>query len=103
MGMVSGEVIARDIEAAEYAVFDDMRGGISFFPAWKEWMGAQAVVTVKQLYKDPKQMKWGKPTIWLANQNPIDQLTDAHDRCWLEDNCDIVYVGESFISHASTE
>jgi len=102
MGMVSGEVIARDIDAAEYAVFDDMRGGIAFFPAWKEWMGAQSVVTVKQLYRDPKQMRWGRPTIWLANTNPIDQLTDAIDRTWLEDNCDIVYIGESIISHASS-
>lgn len=61
MGLMSGEVALRDMPDAEYAVFDDMRGGIKFFQAWKEWFGAQLVVTVKKLYRDPVQVKWGKP------------------------------------------
>lgn len=117
MGMISGEVALRDMPDAKYAVFDDIRGGIQFFPAWKEWLGAQAVVTVKKLYRDPVQMEWGKPSIWLANSDPREQMraditertprskVDAveNDIQWLEGNCDFVYVGESFISHANTE
>lgn len=102
MGLVSGEVALRDMPDAEYAVFDDIRGGIKFFPAYKEWFGAQKVVTVKKLYRDPVQIKWGKPCIWLANDDPRDQLT-PEEIGWLEGNCDFVYLGESIISHANTE
>lgn len=117
MGVMSGEVALRDMPDAEYAVFDDMRGGIDFFPSWKEWLGSQATVSVKKLYRDPVQLKWGKPSIWLANQDPRDQLRAnitertphgkvraiENDIEWLEGNCQFVYVGESIISHANTE
>lgn len=116
MGVMSGEVALRDMDNATYAVFDDMRGGIEYFPSWKEWLGSQAVVTVKKLYKDPVQVKWGKPCIWLSNGDPRSQLRSSvnhlnegkmaaveNDIQWLEGNCDFVYVGESIISHANTE
>ena len=74
MGMVSGQVLQRDMPDAQYAVFDDMRGGITMFPSFKEWFGAQSVVTVKALYRDPVQIQWGKPCIWLANADPREQL-----------------------------
>ncbi|AMH87672.1 replication-associated protein [Pteropus associated gemycircularvirus 10] len=116
MGMVSGHVLTRDMPDAQYAVFDDMRGGISMFPSFKEWFGAQEVVTVKTLYRDPVQMKWGKPCIWLANADPRDQLkADITDRTpkgridliyndieWMEANC--IFVGlQEAIFRASTE
>lgn len=116
MGILSGAIILRDGPTAEYAVFDDLRGGISMFPSFKEWLGAQAVVTVKKLYRDPVQMKWGKPCIWLANSDPREQLkadvTDhtapgrvqliKDDIAWLEDNCIFVELREP-IFRASTE
>lgn len=115
MGMLSGGVILRDIPDAQYAVFDDMRGGISMFPSFKEWLGAQSVVTVKKLYKDPVQVKWGRPCIWLSNSDPRDQLMadvtvhtpkgrideiDNNIR-WLEANCIFVELKEP-IFRAST-
>jgi len=101
MGLMSGEVAVRDMPEADYAVFDDMRGGIKFFPSWKEWLGGQQVVTVKKLYRDPMQLKWGKPSIWLSNVDPRADL-EPEDVNWLEGNCLFVYLGESIISHAST-
>lgn len=101
MGVMSGEVALRDMPNAEYAVFDDMRGGIDFFPSWKEWLGGQRVVSVKKLYRDPIQMDWGKPCIWLSNTDPRTQLKSTDDVNWLEGNCDFVYIGESIISHAN--
>lgn len=88
-----------------------MRGGISMFPSYKEWLGAQSVVTVKKLYSNPIQMKWGKPCIWLSNQDPRDQLkADITDRTakgridliyddidWLERNCIFVELKESLL------
>lgn len=88
-------------ENAEYAVFDDIRGGIKCFPSFKEWLGGQAYVTVKQLYKDPKLVEWGKPSIWLSNTDPRDGM-DTADCEWMEANCDFIYI-ESPIFHASIE
>lgn len=79
---------------AEYAIFDDIRGGIKFFPAFKEWLGAQAWVTVKRLYRDPKLMKWGKPSIWISNSDPRMGM-DAGDVTWLEANCIFVEITEA--------
>lgn len=86
------------------------------FPSFKEWFGAQALVTVKKMYRDPVQMKWGKPCIWLANSDPRDQLkADITDRTpkgrvdliyedinWLEANCIFVELKEP-IFRASTQ
>lgn len=101
MGMMSGEVALRDMRDAQYAVFDDMRGGIEFFPAWKEWLGGQQIVTVKKLYRDPMQLTWGKPSIWLSNTDPRDQLRHAADRDWLDANCKFVELTEPIV-HANT-
>lgn len=102
MGVMSGEVALRDMQDAQYAVFDDMRGGIDFFPSWKEWLGGQRIVTVKKLYRDPVQIEWGRPSIWLSNTDPRSQLKTHDDVMWLEANADFVFVGESIV-RANTE
>ncbi|WGO62810.1 replication protein [Genomoviridae sp.] len=108
MGILSGAVLLRDMPEASYAVFDDIRGGLGMFHSFKEWLGAQQIVTVKKLYRDPVQVKWGKPCIWLANSDPRDQLkADTTDRtpkgrvdliyediAWLEANCIFVELVE---------
>lgn len=103
MGMMSGEVALRDMQDAEYAVLDDMRGGMEFFPSWKEWMGCQQVITVKKLYRDPVQVTWGKASIWLSNTDPRLQLKSRDDIDWLEANCIFVNMEESIIAHANTD
>lgn len=114
--MLSGAILLRDGPDAGYAVFDDMRGGITMFPSFKEWLGAQSVVTVKKLYRDPVQMRWGKPCVWLSNSDPRQQLmADITERTakgrvdeidndirWLEDNCIFVELTGS-IFRANTE
>lgn len=77
----------------EYAIFDDLRGGIKFFPAYKEWLGCQSHVTVKCLYKEPKLVKWGKPSIWLANTDPREEMNGAE--CdWLNGNVDFIEIND---------
>ncbi|AGU67665.1 replication associated protein [Gerygone associated gemycircularvirus 3] len=116
IGQMSGEVILRDGPDADYAVFDDMRGGLEFFHGWKEWFGCQSVVTVKKLYRDPVQMPWGKPVIWLSNRDPRDELRDSitnhtsmgkqasieGDIKWLDGNCIFVELDHA-IFRANTE
>lgn len=116
MGIVSGKLLLRDAPGAAYAVFDDMRGGIGYFHSWKEWLGAQSVVTVKELYRDPVQLNWGRPCIWLANRDPrVELWAELTDRSatskrdmvqsdvdWLEANCIFVELQEP-IFRANTE
>lgn len=85
----------------QYAIFDDIRGGIKFFPSFKEWLGCQAWVTVKRLYREPKLVIWGKPAIWLSNTDPRNEMS-PEDAEWMEANCTFIEVAEP-IFHASTE
>jgi hypothetical protein len=88
-------------QEVDYAIFDDIRGGIKFFPAFKEWLGAQAWVSVKQLYRDPKLVVWGKPSIWISNEDPRHAM-EASDISWMEANCDFIEVTNP-IFRANTE
>jgi len=100
VGLVSGDECLKSGDV-EYAVFDDLRGGIKFFPSFKEWLGCQAWVTVKCLYREPKLVKWGKPSIWLSNTDPRHEMSqeDVH---WMEANCYFVEIN-SPIFRANTE
>lgn len=90
MGLVSGEECLRAPDV-DYAIFDDIRGGMKFFHAFKEWLGCQSYVTIKCLYKEPKLTKWGKPSIWLANNDPRDEMTHT-DIDWMNANCMFINV-----------
>lgn len=74
-----------------YAIFDDIQGGIKFFPGFKNWLGGQKQFQIKVMYKDPILIDWGKPAIWLANKNPLMEL-DEEDVSWMEANCEIVHL-----------
>lgn len=96
-----GEALARHDEA-DYAVFDDMRGGLKFFPAYKDWLGAQAYPTVKALYKEPRTIKWGKPSVWISNSDPRE--AEGADVDWLNANCFFCYVHSPIVTfHANTD
>jgi len=83
-------------EGAEYAVFDDIQGGIKFFPAFKNWLGCQFEFQVKGLYRDPQTIRWGKPSIWISNTDPRCDMLQA-DQDWLMGNAVFVEVTESLI------
>nr|UBQ66268.1 Rep protein [finch CRESS-DNA virus] len=98
LGLGQTQLIATDVK---YAIFDDIRGGIKFFPAFKEWLGGQPWVSVKCLYRDPQLIKWGKPTIWISNDDPRHAM-EPGDISWLEENAIFIYVDEP-IFRANTE
>lgn len=84
----------------DYAVFDDMQGGLEFFHSYKFWLGAQKQFYATDKYKGKRLVHWGKPSIYLANSNPLaDKGADVE---WLMGNCDIVEV-TSPIFRASTQ
>ncbi|QCX35061.1 replication-associated protein [Blackfly genomovirus 3] len=88
-------------DGVRYAVFDDIAGGIKFFPRFKDWLGCQMEFMVKQMYRDPHLFRWGRPAIWIANTDPRHDMTHD-DIVWLEANCIFVEI-TSAIFHASTE
>jgi len=108
IGLVSGTECAKGADA-KYAVFDDIRGGFGFFHGYKEWLGCQPHVSIKQLYREPFYMKWGKPTIWLCNKDPREDAYPPNARPdfeWMEKNVDFIEVKDSLIasiSRANTE
>lgn len=83
----------------DYAVFDDIQGGIKFFHGYKNWLGCQFQFQIKGLYRDPQIICWGKPAIWIANSDPRQDV-GPDEAEWLEGNCTFVEVLEP-IFHAS--
>lgn len=90
----------------EYAIMDDIQGGMGFFHGYKNWLGAQWSFQVKRLYKDPALITWGKPCIWCCNWVEDPRGVAGVDQEWLRDNCLFVELHTAIagpISHANTE
>ncbi|QJA43245.1 MAG: replication-associated protein [Genomoviridae sp.] len=69
----------------DYAVFDDMQGGLEFFHGYKFWLGCQAQFYATDKYKGKKLIDWGRPSIWLSNEDPRHDKNADVD--WLNGNC----------------
>lgn len=94
------------LEQAEYAIFDDWKGGLRGLPGYKDWLGAQWHVSMRQLHHDARVEEWGRPVIWLCNQDPriIQHERDEIDWTWMDSACHFVEVtGKLVTFRASTE
>lgn len=78
-----------------YAIFDDINGGLPFFPQYKWWLGHQQQFYATDKYKGKKLIHWGKPSIWLSNKDPREEQGADYD--WLNANCIFVYVDEPIV------
>jgi len=86
------------LDDVEYAVFDDMQGGFGYFHSFKFWLGAQKQFYATDKYKGKKLINWGRPSIYIANENPLaDPGLKAGDVDWLMGNCEIVEVMTSLL------
>ena len=70
-------------------------GGIKFLPAYKFWLGHQKQFYVTDKYKGKKLVHWARPSIWLSNSDPRDEL--GVDTDWLNANCDFVYLDSPIV------
>lgn len=75
------------LDGVEYAVFDDI-GGLKFLPSYKFWLGHQKQFYVTDKYKGKQLVEWGKPSIWLSNNNPLEEVGVDYE--WLVANCDVI-------------
>ncbi|QIA59410.1 replication initiation protein [Fusarium graminearum gemytripvirus 1] len=73
-----------------YAVFDDLIGGFSSFPNYKQWFGQREFVATDK-YKGKQRVMWGKPCIYIANEDPRRTCTDI-DWKWMDANAIIVEI-----------
>lgn len=96
VGLVSGKECMRAHEV-EYAVFDDIRGGMKFFHSFKEWLGCQPHICVKELYREPRIIEWGKPSIWCSNGDPREDMSQV-DIDWMNINCSFIEIGEPIVN-----
>lgn len=93
-------------DGADYLVIDDVdfdffTGGISMRKAL--W-GAQKEFSVTDKFKRKRQIKWGKPMIWICNEDddPFVMLNKRGDafllkgstRDWYEANCKKVVIAQ---------
>lgn len=90
------------IDTAKYAVFDDF-GGLKFLPSYKFWMGHQRQFYVTDKYKGKKLVEWGRPSIWINNEDPREEHGIRADEVeWLNANCVFIHLTEPIV-HASIE
>lgn len=96
-------------ETVEYAIFDDMANGLrAGYFQYKDWLGGQFEFMVQDKYKGKRRVKWGKPSIFICNRDPRDEIgMDDHNKSkiewdWMEENC-LFYELREPIFRASTE
>lgn len=103
--------VRAELDDAMYAIFDDMQGGFKFFPSYKGWMGAQSQFTITDKYRHKATIQWGRPTIWLCNEEQWGQdcANSTFDLNWMEANAWMVHLTTPIFkdrassSRASTE
>jgi len=78
----------------DYAIFDDL-GGIQFFPSYKSWLGHQRMFYATDKYRAKRLIDWGKPAIYIANNDPRDE--HAADRDWLDANCLTICIDKKIV------
>jgi hypothetical protein len=77
-------------DTAEYAIFDDIEGGIKEIN-YKNWLGGQLHFSMTDKYKKKKSIIWGKPSIFISNDHPFHTKRDI-DVAWLEANTIVVHI-----------
>lgn len=100
-GMYSGAE-AMKAHDASMAIFDDIAGGIKFFPMFKNWLGCQVQFQIKVLYRDPIIIDWGKPCIWISNTDPRHDMSHE-DVDWMNGNCIFVEIIEPLFLYLSCQ
>lgn len=68
---------------AKYIVMDDIPFG--FMPNKKQWWGAQLEFTATDKYHRKKQIRFGKPLIFVCNPEDHPRTTPFWN-VWFEDN-----------------
>ncbi|KAF8460350.1 hypothetical protein DFH94DRAFT_618626, partial [Russula ochroleuca] len=75
-------------ETSNYIVVDDMPfSDPHHFKNWQPFLGSQLQFTVTDKYTRKKPIRWGKPCIYLNNQDPLEANLPDWQKQWLQANC----------------
>jgi len=77
---------------AKYLVMDDIP--FAFMPNKKQWWGAQIEFTATDKYHRKKQIRFGKPLIYICNPDEHPRTTPYWNN-WFEENCVEINVPDS--------
>ncbi|AXB22612.1 replication associated protein [Lynx canadensis faeces associated genomovirus CL3 128] len=101
----SGKLALDGMDDAQYAIFDDWKGGMKALPGYKDWFGCQWQISVRKLHHDARLITWGRPIIWLCNKDPrlMHIATDDVDWEWMDENVMFVEIVRPLVTfHANT-
>lgn len=77
-------------ETADYIVLDDFSSDIvKYFPCWKCFFGGQKEFVLTDKYRGKKTVHWGKPMIWLSNEDIFHNLKMEHID-FIKANCEVI-------------
>lgn len=83
------------VDNIDYIVIDDIDWDSTLLKgsAYKRWLGGQKEFVATDKWVKKLRVSWGKPCIFLCNDNPLDFVSATHAR-FLEKNCFIEEVRE---------
>jgi len=87
--------IATFDEQAEYLIMDDIP--FNYMPNKKQWWGAQLEFTATDKYHRKKQIKFGRPLIYICNPDEHPRRTPFWNE-WFRDNCVEIDIWTSLFS-----
>lgn len=77
-------------DTVDYIILDDFSSDITkYLPSWKCFFGGQKEFTLTDKYRGKKTVKWGKPMIWLSNEDIFKNLHLEHIE-FIKKNCDVI-------------
>ncbi|QCW23666.1 MAG: replication-associated protein [Genomoviridae sp.] len=100
-GLYSPGDAVKNMKKVDYAVFDDISGGMEYFHHLKAWFGCQKDISIKRLYREPKLYSWGKPSVWVSNDDPRPTMKQG-DADWFNANAVFVEI-KSKLFHEQRE
>lgn len=87
-----GQFNGHDWRGAQYLLVDDCPW--EFFKCRKQLLGGQAEFTCTEKYRPLMKIKFGKPVIYLCNEDVRADMTE-NERRYYADNCVFVTFGEN--------
>jgi hypothetical protein len=77
-------------DKADYLICDDISW--KYFPSAKMLLGGQQVFTMSDKYARKRTVNWGKPCIYLMNNDNYLEMASDPIWAWLEINCMFVFI-----------
>lgn len=82
-------------EDADYIILDDFSSDIlKYLPSWKCFFGGQKQFVLTDKYRGKKTVHWGKPMIWLSNEDLFKNLNIEHLE-FIKKNCECIVLNKN--------